>query len=192
MDVDNGFYMVKCDLPSDKEKIMSEGPWMLFDHYLAVSQWTPEFALPVARVEKTMVWIRFLGLKLLYYDENFLLALASTVGSTLRVDSNTLNVECGRFARICVEVDLTKPVVGTVNINDHWYKVQYEGLHILCATCGYYGHYTGDCTNPSKPVVRDNPKQTTSFTAVAPNGGSWRMRGRTLSAIGEGATPRKE
>lgn len=65
MDVDNGFYMVKCDLPMDKEKIMSDGQWMIFDHYLAMSQWTPDFASLVALVEKTMVWIRFPGRNLL-------------------------------------------------------------------------------------------------------------------------------
>lgn len=55
MDVDQGFYMVKCDMLSDREKIVTEGPWMVFDHYLAVTQWSPEFAAPTAKVEKTMV-----------------------------------------------------------------------------------------------------------------------------------------
>lgn len=40
LDVDNGFYMVKCELLADSEKIFSEGPWILFDHYLVVSRWT--------------------------------------------------------------------------------------------------------------------------------------------------------
>lgn len=50
MDVDNGFFMVKCDKNGDRENIISQGPWMLFDHYLAVTQWTREFAS--AKVEK--------------------------------------------------------------------------------------------------------------------------------------------
>ncbi|PNX92853.1 hypothetical protein L195_g015996 [Trifolium pratense] len=145
MDVDNGFYMVKCGLLADREKIMSEGPWMLFDHYLAVARWTPDFASPHAKVEKTLVWIRFPGLNLLYYDESVLLGLASVVGTPIKVDTNTLKVERGRFARICVEIDLTLPVVGKVNVNGHWYKVQYEGLHIICGACGCYGHHTRDC-----------------------------------------------
>lgn len=27
MDIDKGYFMVKCDLPSDKERIVSEGPF---------------------------------------------------------------------------------------------------------------------------------------------------------------------
>jgi hypothetical protein len=161
MDVDNGFYMVKCELLADREKIMSDGPWMLFDHYLAVARWTPDFASPQAKVEKTLVWIRFPGLNLLFYDESFLLALTTTIGTPVKVNTNTLNVESGRFARICVEIDLTKPVVGKVWINGHWYKVQYEGLHIICAACGCYGHVTRNCTKPTTTIeaVEKTPNQ---------------------------------
>jgi hypothetical protein len=44
---------------------------------------------------------------------------------------NTLKVEIGKFSRVCVEVDLSVPVVGKIWFNGHWYKVQYEGLHII-------------------------------------------------------------
>jgi hypothetical protein len=37
MDVANGFFMVKFDLEMDKTKVINEGPWMVFDHHLAVS-----------------------------------------------------------------------------------------------------------------------------------------------------------
>lgn len=36
LDIDNGFFMVKFDLMSDKEKVTSSGPWMIFDYYLCV------------------------------------------------------------------------------------------------------------------------------------------------------------
>lgn len=95
MDVDNGFYMVKCKHLGDRERIVLEGPWMMFDHNLAVLRWSPEFASSHTKVEKTMVWIRFPSLNLVYYDESFLLTLVTTVGNPVRVDSNTLKVERG-------------------------------------------------------------------------------------------------
>lgn len=36
MDVGNGVFMVKCDLEEDRKKVMEGGPWMIFDHYLAI------------------------------------------------------------------------------------------------------------------------------------------------------------
>jgi hypothetical protein len=185
MDVDNGFYMVKCELLADREKIVSEGPWMLFDHYLAVARWTPDFASPHAKIERTLVWIRFPDLSLLYYDESVLLGLASVVGTPIKVDTNTLKVERGRFARVCVEIDLTMPVVGKVNVNGHWYNVQYEGLHIICGGCGCYGHHTRDCKKDHGKTVDvgqtevtnggrkgDNPRQPETPTEPNKEGDS--------------------
>jgi len=61
-----------------------------------------------------LVWICFPVLNLLYYDESILLALATTVGKPIKVDSNTKDVRQGRFACVCIEVDLKKPMVGEV------------------------------------------------------------------------------
>lgn len=66
----------------------------------------------------------------MYYDESVHLGIAATVGKPVRVDTNTLKVERGRFTRICVVIDLTKPVVGIVCINGYWHKVQYEDVEI--------------------------------------------------------------
>lgn len=74
-----------------------------------------------------------------------LLGIASVIGKPIRVDRNTLNVERGRFARVCVEIDLTQPVVGKYCLDDHWFRVEYEGLHLICSKCGCYGHMTRNC-----------------------------------------------
>lgn len=155
LDVDNGYYMVKFDLQADKDLVMSGGPWMLFDHYLCVSHRSSEFASPNANVQRTMVWVRFPRLNLLYYDENVLLGLASIIGKPIRVDKNTLSVERGRFSRACVKIDLSKPVVGKIWLRDHWYRVEYEGLHLICAKCGCYGHLARDCSSPIPPPLQD-------------------------------------
>lgn len=123
LDADNGYYMVKFDLQSDKERVESGGAWMIFDHYLYVFNWAPNFASPSAKIQRTMVW-----------------GLASVIGKPIRVDKDTLNVERGRFARVCLEIDLTQSVVGKFWIKDNWYHVEYEGLHLICAKCGCYGH----------------------------------------------------
>ena len=57
-----------------------------------------------------------------YYDDSVLWAMASQVGCPVKIDQHTLQVARGRFACVCVEVDLYKPVVGMVSIEDAWYK----------------------------------------------------------------------
>lgn len=167
IDVDNGYYMVKFDMQEDKDRIVAGGPWMLFDHYLCVFYWSPDFASSNAKIQKTMVWVRFLGLNLLYYSESVLMGLASVIGKPIRVDTNTLNVEWGRFARVCVEIDLTQPVVGKYCLDDHWYRVEYEGLHLICSKCGCCGHVTRNCSqDPEGSSAPSFSQDTTSSKDV--------------------------
>lgn len=111
LDVDNGFFLLKFDRTEDKKKVMEGGLWMIFDHYLAVTTWNKNFIGPTAKVTTTLVWIRIPGLNATYYDASFLMLAARLVGTPVRVDMNTLTAECGKFSRICVELDLTKPVL---------------------------------------------------------------------------------
>jgi hypothetical protein len=156
MDIGNSFFMIKFDAEDEKTRVINGGPWMIYDHYLAMRQWVPSFNASTATIDKTMVWIRIPSLNLVYYDESVLWAIASMVGNPIKVDLNTLTLARGRFARICVEIDLTQPVVGKVGVNGEWYHVQYEGLHVICTQCGCYGHVLKDCSISPKKIDQSN------------------------------------
>ncbi|KAF1886070.1 hypothetical protein Lal_00021351 [Lupinus albus] len=119
---------------------------MVFDHYVAVACWTPEFVAPTTKVDRTMVWIRFPGLNMVYYDESFLLGLASCVGKPIKVDTNTLRADMGRYARVCVEIDLTKlvtvvsAIVSTVTGNNGGGVTGVLGLESLAVDDSTTGH----------------------------------------------------
>jgi len=55
MNVDNGFFMVKFDLADDRAKVINGGPWMLFEHYLTVRNWSPEFISSTTKINGAMV-----------------------------------------------------------------------------------------------------------------------------------------
>ncbi|KAL6567776.1 hypothetical protein OROGR_001448 [Orobanche gracilis] len=90
LDVDNGFFMVKFNLECDKNRVIGGGPWMIFDHYLVMSMWSPKFISPTAKVTKTLAWIRIPGLNAAFYDESFLMSVAQIIGKPVKVDINTL------------------------------------------------------------------------------------------------------
>lgn len=119
MDISNGFYMAKFDIEPDRAHVMEDGPWMLFNHYLTVLRRSPEFASPTAKIDRTLVWIWFPSLNLVFYDESVLMAMAIVVRRPVIVDANTRDVWQGRFARMCIEVDLDKPMVGLMWFHGH-------------------------------------------------------------------------
>ncbi|XP_073046080.1 uncharacterized protein [Primulina eburnea] len=121
------------------------GPWLVLDHYLIVKEWYPNFDPLSDNTEKVLVWVRFPCLPIEYYDTDFLMKIGSKIGRPIRVDQATSLVSRGKFARICVEVDINKPLLAKFMLRRKVRKIEYEGIHLICFTCGVYGHRQGEC-----------------------------------------------
>lgn len=89
--------------------------------------------------------MRISRLPIEYYDDRFLLFICYQIGKTIKVDRNMLTWERGEYARLSIQVDLTKPLLDMFSIKGRNYNVEYEGLHLLCLTSGHFGHYTEGC-----------------------------------------------
>lgn len=50
----------------------------------------------------------------------------------LKIDATTMAASRGRFSRICIELDLTKPLVPMVTLGGFAQAIKYEGLHQIC------------------------------------------------------------
>ncbi|XP_057451726.1 uncharacterized protein LOC130743491 [Lotus japonicus] len=144
-DIHHGYFQVKFDVEADRETAMTGAPWLVYDHYLSVKPWTKDFVAADEKINTTMVWIRIPGLGMQFYDEDILMTLATGVGTPIKLDMTTADRRLGKFARICVEIDLDKPVVGMLRLRGTWYNIEYEGLHLLCSKCGCYGHLSRKC-----------------------------------------------
>lgn len=89
---------------------------------------------------KTLVWGFFPSLSLEMFREKILVSMRNTIGKTLKVDMTTFGIIRGRFARVCVELDLNRPLMSTVMIMGQVVQVKYEGPPKICYQCGYYGN----------------------------------------------------
>lgn len=58
--------------------------------------------------------------------------IGDLAGRTIKVDKNTFQREREKYARICLEVNISKPLLAMFSINESNYKLEYEGLHMLC------------------------------------------------------------
>ncbi|XP_057454284.1 uncharacterized protein LOC130745886 [Lotus japonicus] len=137
IDVGYGFYAITFDEDDDRDKVIGNGPWVIFNQLLTVRLWSPEFVSSENAVDRTLIWIRFPGLSFVFHDESVLFTLASCAGCPVKVDPNTLRITNGRFsgrvcvARVCVEIDLSLLLVENFCLQDHWYKIEYEGMDLL-------------------------------------------------------------
>ncbi|XP_050241157.1 uncharacterized protein LOC126690066 [Quercus robur] len=71
--------------------------------------------------------------------------IGNTIGKILRINTHTTTEARGRFARLCVQVDIDKPLVTNILIGGLHQFVNYEGVHRLCFSCGRIGHWRNAC-----------------------------------------------
>ncbi|KAG5118522.1 hypothetical protein JHK82_032942 [Glycine max] len=107
------------------------------------------------KMRNVAVWIRRLPIEL--YNDVFLKRIRSNLSKFLKVDKLTLIHSRGKFIRICVKLDLEKPLEFHIYVRGH--KLQIEGLHSICFQCGRFGHKKVQCLEITLlPVESQNGK----------------------------------
>ncbi|KAI9121291.1 hypothetical protein K1719_008324 [Acacia pycnantha] len=147
----NYYYIVSFSSKEDHDYAYHEGPWMIDDHYLLVQRWRPNFNPRKADCQrKVAVWVRIPDLPMEFCTVESLCLIGNMIGKIIKIDRSTSVYDKGEFARICVEVDLQKPLLLAFTAFREDKQLVYEGLHLVCFDCGLYGHVQEQCSNRSK------------------------------------------
>lgn len=95
-------------------KVLCDGSWVIAKHNIAVQRWTPYFKPSRNQLRRIVTWVLISEIPMHCYNAWFIRRLGERIGRPLRMDMNTLGsdvaqqakVERGRFARLCLELDL--------------------------------------------------------------------------------------
>ncbi|KAK3185201.1 hypothetical protein Dsin_032487 [Dipteronia sinensis] len=144
-DLGEGYFVARFQMKDDLEHVLTSGPWVIANQYLAVQRWQPNFVPGEDLVQSMPIWVRLSKLPLEWLDSELLWNIGGMLGIMCKVDPLTVNQARGRFARICVEIDISKPLVGTLYVEKRSVKVEYESLGRICFTCGRFSHSRDAC-----------------------------------------------
>lgn len=103
----------------------------------------------------TAVWLRIPLLPLEFHDEECMEIIAQKLGKLLKIDKNTSEAKRASYARICVEIDLSKPLTPSIAIGKYDYFIEYEHVHLICFSCGRVGHRKDACNANPAPEKED-------------------------------------
>ncbi|XP_019151954.1 PREDICTED: uncharacterized protein LOC109148674 [Ipomoea nil] len=140
---------------------------MILDHYVIVQQWTPNFIPSKNRVQKILAWVRLSSIPVEYFDEVYLWKLGEQIGKPIKIDTTTSLASRGKFARICVEIDISKPLLAKFWIEQEVCPIEYVGIHLVCFGCGRYGHKKEQCGEGIGKKVREESGQEVDMREVA-------------------------
>ncbi|KAL4284648.1 hypothetical protein GQ457_16G019820 [Hibiscus cannabinus] len=163
VDLDNDYYLVKFAAEEDYAKVLTEGPWTIFGNYLIVQPWSRGFLTNLVFPSQVIVWERLPGLPYRHYTKSLFRRIAAILGRVVRVDYNTHGGDRGKFARLTIMLDLTKPLRSCIGIDGFIQWLEYEGLQNICFGCGTYGHAKEHCGNPEHAGTTHNSQGNRSF-----------------------------
>ncbi|RYR19228.1 hypothetical protein Ahy_B03g063946 [Arachis hypogaea] len=69
------------------------------------------------------------------YNRYFLWKVGKSIGTMHKVDEHTSIYSRGKFAHICMEIDLSKKLVPFSSALGKEFRLEYECLHLICFNC---------------------------------------------------------
>jgi len=121
---------------------------------LKLFPWTKDFNAYLQTNTSAQVWLKIYGLSQEYWRKKILFAIAISVGTPICVDAMTskpaIERTFGHFARVLVDIDLTKELKYEVLVERKGYaffvEFAYENLPEFCDYCKIVGHSVHNCT----------------------------------------------
>ncbi|XP_019237871.1 PREDICTED: uncharacterized protein LOC109218010 [Nicotiana attenuata] len=158
IDLGSDSFLIKFQKEENMLKALYGGPWFLLNHFLSVRQWESKFIASSTQLTYSAIWVRLLELPTEFYDEQILYKVGSKLGQLLKVDAFTSSTTRGKYKQMLL----------------------YEGLNMLCTSCGRFGHTNIGClftpkqppnqpiSNSSASTQNDSTQQTEWKTVSFP------------------------
>lgn len=96
--------------------MIKQGPWFWGSSSLFITPRFPEFDANTFVVSQMPVWVRLHNLPIHFWDQTILACIGNSIGRFIKMDTQRIEERIFTFARICVEVDLSKGLPGKIKL----------------------------------------------------------------------------
>ncbi|XP_040995985.1 uncharacterized protein LOC121242150 [Juglans microcarpa x Juglans regia] len=147
-EVGHHLFLVEFQKDVDIVRVLNGRPWT-FDKHLIFIQLFDKSTPNEMIFNQEPLWIQLHDLPLAAMIVDGGEKIGSTIGDVLYVDVNGDGVGWGKFLRIRVNMDITKPIpcgkLIRVEGKQRWVEFQYERLPLFCFQCGVIKHAGRAC-----------------------------------------------
>jgi len=109
-------FIVKFASTEVRDTIISTGPWFWGTTGLFMTPWFPDFDPNKMTVSRMPIWVRLYNLPLHFWSERVLEGIGNNIGKYIKKDQERIEERIYTFARICVEVDLSKGLSKSIRL----------------------------------------------------------------------------
>lgn len=95
---------------ADTQKALSRASNKTKNYLFRLFRWSPNFDIGKDS-SVAAVWVKFFNLPLQYFNESALVRMGSVLDTILRICPNKCNISQQIYARMCIEIDVSKPLM---------------------------------------------------------------------------------
>lgn len=86
VDVENGYFLAKFQNKEDIERVLCDGPWIVYGQYLTVQPWTIDFDTRQPYPSLVMAWVKFPRLPRHMFRKKILWEIGGLLGRVAKLD----------------------------------------------------------------------------------------------------------
>ncbi|KAK2659342.1 hypothetical protein Ddye_005875 [Dipteronia dyeriana] len=149
--ITNNIYVFYFQLPEDHWKVMAGGLWSFDDALIVLEEPMGKGAIKGLRFNTVEFLVQISNLSLICMTKEIARFLGSIIGVVREVDTGPSGECFGKFLRVCVVVDIDKPLRQFLRIDvlgdgeETVMPIQYECLPNFNFHCGLIGHTARGC-----------------------------------------------
>ncbi|RAL50521.1 hypothetical protein DM860_014463 [Cuscuta australis] len=158
--IDTNHILINFSSDNDYHRCFKRHDWKIGSYSMRISKWTPDFD---PRYESPILplWIAIKDLPIHLHSRSSLLRIGNVFGKAIKIDTTTKNFGRPSTARVCVEVDISKPLPTKFYIKNGETPVlltpMFEDLPEYCNECRGVGRHSKECKS-FIPTHHQQPK----------------------------------
>lgn len=106
---EEGYFIIRFESVIERDRILSSGPYSIANRPTILKPWSAVFCFKEEVLRDIPLWIKLPKLPLNCWGIDSLSRIGSTIGTPIMADECTTQQSIISYARILVEVDVTKP-----------------------------------------------------------------------------------
>ncbi|XP_019242636.1 PREDICTED: uncharacterized protein LOC109222774 [Nicotiana attenuata] len=148
------YFIIRFSSIEERDQILYSGPHTINNRPIIMKAWSEEFNLHDEVLKTIPLWVKLPNLPVNWWSMTTLSKIGSALGNPIYADECTTGAVRISYARLLVEMDVTKPLPRQVKLQDPKGKemmqeVEYDWEPKYCSKCLKIGH---DCSENRKPI----------------------------------------
>ncbi|KAL4273865.1 hypothetical protein GQ457_13G012500 [Hibiscus cannabinus] len=124
----------------------ARGPWVFNNDWFALLPLNPMLSIDEYHFNRMVIWVRTLRVPIGLMNEVLGRSLGACIGMVVGTDTRVIDGNMGEFLRVCISIDVTKPLRRCVALGGCGNKpklcpLKYEKLPNFCHGCGHTAKY---------------------------------------------------